>query len=311
MKRGDYSYKSEEASLNADKRYATLIGSSAVMMWGLLALFTTLAGNLPPFLLMTLSFSIASLVIVTKWIIFRENIFSYFRQPIKVWLLGIYGLFGYHALYFFALQNAPPIDASLIAYLWPLLIVIFSNIFNREKLKWFHFLGTFIAFLGTLILVTRGEAHGFSSEYMAGYLFALSCALIWSSYSVLNRKFGQVPTNAVGCFCIVVAGLSFMTHLSLEETHWPKGLTEWSAIVALGIFPVGIAFFSWDYGTKFGDISVLASFSYFAPLISTIALVVFSENKFSLIIGIACFLITGGALLSAKELLRNSYGTNL
>ncbi len=294
--------------MNQYKRNATLIGISAVIMWGLLALLTTLAGNTPPFLLMSLSFFVASLMIVMKWIVFQEGIISHFRQPLKVWLLGIYGLFGYHTFYFIALQNAPPIDASLIAYLWPLLIVIFSAALNGKSLKWFHYSGTLIAFSGTIILVSRGQYHGFNADHKIGYLSALFCAVIWSSYSVLNGKFGKIPTNVVGCFCIIVTVLSFIIHLFLEETNLPTDFTEWLAIIALGVLPVGVAFFSWDYGTKYGDIVVLATFSYFAPLISTIALVIFSENQFSSYIGVACFLIIGGAILSSKELLKTDTG---
>ena len=34
------------------------------------------------------------------------------RQPLVVWLVGVGGLFGYHALYFLALRFAPPAEAG-------------------------------------------------------------------------------------------------------------------------------------------------------------------------------------------------------
>jgi drug/metabolite transporter (DMT)-like permease len=241
-------------------------------MWGVLALFTTLTGDVPPFLLTAIAFSIGGLLMIGKWIIRGDDIVSHLHQPVGAWVLGVVGLFGYHFLYFLALKSAPPVQAGLIAYLWPLLIVVFSALLPGEKLRWFHVIGAISGLVGTIVLVSGSASLELNRSAYFGYFLALACAFTWSGYSVLNRRFGTVPTDTVGAFCIVVAVLSFLAHLVFEETIMPANTTEWLAVIGLGLFPVGLAFFAWDYGTKHGDIQVLGAISYAAPLISTIVL---------------------------------------
>jgi drug/metabolite transporter (DMT)-like permease len=289
---------------SAKQRRATLIGGSAVLMWGLLALFTTLSGQVPPFLLVAIAFSIATAFVVLKWLVRGENIFQHLRQPLGAWILGVSGLFGYHFFYFMALRNAPPVEAGLIAYMWPLLIVLFSALLPGERLRWWHVLGAFAGLVGAVLLVTDGKGlSGFKSEYTLGYIMAVACALTWSAYSVVNRRFSHVPTDTVGGFCALTAVLAVIAHLMFEQTVWPQGATQWLAVLGLGLLPVGAAFFTWDYGTKHGNIQVLGALAYAAPLISTLVLIAFGFGDPSWTIAIACLLIVGGAVLASKDML--------
>jgi drug/metabolite transporter (DMT)-like permease len=284
---------------------ATLIGATAVLMWGMLALLTTLTGHVPPFQLVAMSFTVATAMIVLKWIIKGEQPLAFLRQPWGAWALGVGGLFGYHFFYFMALRNAPPVEAGLIAYLWPLLIVLFSALLPGERLRWWHVAGAFAGLAGTVVLVTDGAGiGGFKSEYTLGYAMAGACALTWSAYSVVNRRFGTVPTDTVGGFCAATAALAAVSHLVFETTVWPADAGEWLAVLGLGLLPVGAAFFAWDHGTKHGDIQVLGALAYAAPLISTVLLIAFGRGEASLSVGFGCLLIVGGAVLASKDMLK-------
>ncbi|MBD2459746.1 EamA family transporter [Oscillatoria sp. FACHB-1407] len=283
----------------------TLIGFSAILMWSTLALLTTLSGSVPPFQLTAMCFSIAFLLGVALWIKQGGNILHHLRLPYAAWMLGVIGLFGYHFFYFMALSHAPAVEASLIAYLWPLLIVLFSALLPGERLRWFHVAGAIAGFVGAALLVTKGEAFAFNLQYSLGYASALLCAVIWSSYSVLSRRFGSIPTNAVGGFCGVTAVLAWICHAVFETTVFPVG-GEVLAILCLGIGPLGLAFFTWDYGVKHGNIKVLGALSYTAPLLSTLLLVVCGLATASWVLGIACLLIVGGAVLAAGDFLNKT-----
>ncbi|MDD9878061.1 MAG: DMT family transporter [Magnetovibrio sp.] len=273
-------------------------------MWGLLALFTTLTGRVPPFLLAALSFGIATALIAGKWLVRRENVMAHLRQPAGAWVTGVVGLFGYHFFYFMALRNAPPVEAGLIAYMWPLLIVLFSALLPGERLRWFHLAGAVAGLAGAVLLITGGKGlAGFRAEFTLGYVMAVCCALTWSSYSVINRRFAGVPTDTVGGFCAATAVLAAICHLAFETTVWPAGLSEWLAVAGLGLLPVGLAFFAWDHGTKHGDIKILGAFAYAAPLISTVLLIVFGQGEATWAVAAGCLLIVGGAVLAAKEML--------
>ncbi len=289
---------------------ATLIGTTAVLMWGMLALLTTLTGHVPPFQLVAMSFTVATAMIVFKWTVKGERPGAFLRQPLGAWALGVGGLFGYHFFYFMALRNAPPVEAGLIAYLWPLLIVLFSALLPGEHLRWWHVAGTLAGLAGTAVLVTGGTGSwlegggGYKSEHALGYAMAGACALTWSAYSIVNRRFGAVPTDTVGGFCAATAVLAAASHLAFETTVWPADPGQWLAVLGLGLLPVGAAFFAWDHGTKHGDIQVLGALAYAAPLISTLLLIVFGKGAATLSAGLGCLLIVGGAVLASKEMFR-------
>ncbi|MGL4238924.1 aromatic amino acid exporter YddG [Tabrizicola sp.] len=278
------------------KTKATLIGFTAVLMWSLLALFTIGSAPVPPFQLNALCFAVGGLLGL-MWTARRG--FVVLREVSwKVYAFGTLGLFGYHYLYFTAFRLSPTAETGLIAYLWPLFIVLFSGLLPGERLRAPHVIGALIAFAGAAVIVlTRGgEAEG----SVRGLVLAFLCALTWAGYSVLSRRLGAVPTESVTVFCLATAALSAAAHLSLEETVWPADASGWAAVLALGIGPVGAAFFTWDIGMKRGDIQLLGVASYAAPLLSTLALIGAGIASPSWSIAIAAVLIAGGAALAAR-----------
>lgn len=285
-----------------NKATATLIGFIAVLLWGVLALLTVGSAPTPPFLLNAICFAIGG-TLGLIWTAASGGVGQLRVVPIHVYVLGTLGLFGYHALYFTALRLAPAAEASLIAYLWPLMIVLFSSLLPGERLRAGHVLGALIGFAGAALIVTGGGA-GFKPEATSGYLVALACALTWSSYSVMSRRFGTVPTASVAVFCIASAVLSLPLHLAFETTAWPEGAAGWISAILLGLGPVGLAFYVWDIGVKRGDIQLLGTASYAAPLLSTLVLIMAGVAAPSWTLGVAAALITAGALLAARASLK-------
>lgn len=276
---------------------ATFIGFTAILLWATLALATSATGAVPPFLLTALTFAIGGLVGLIAGLA-RGVGLGVFRQPWPVWLHGVGGLFGYHFFYFSALKLAPPAEAGLIAYLWPLLIVLLSAFLPGEKLRPAHIIGALMGLAGTVVLLgAKAGGFGFAAEYVPGYLAAALCAVIWSVYSVASRRFASVPTEVVAGFCLATAVLSALCHLAFEPSIWPVG-REWIAVVALGIGPVGIAFYTWDIGMKRGDIRLLGVASYSAPVLSTLLLVAAGFAAASWSLAAACALIVGGAAVA-------------
>lgn len=280
---------------------ATAIGLSAVLMWATLGVFGAGSGNVPPFLLNALCFGISG-SLAALWLV-SSGKFALLRQPAKVWIFGTAGLFGFHFFYFTAIRNAPPVEANLINYTWPLLIVLFSAFLPGEKLRAHHVLGTVLGLGGAALLISGGDGIRFSGGHAIGYGAAVASSLFWSSYSVLSRRLGKVPTEAVAGFCLMSAVLSAACHLMLEQTVWPGDALEWGSVFALALFPVGLAFFTWDIGVKRGDIQVLGAAAYSAPLLSTLLLIAFGFGALTLSVLIACLAITLGAVIAAKDMI--------
>jgi drug/metabolite transporter (DMT)-like permease len=283
---------------------ATATGFVAVLLWALLALFTVGSAPTPPFLLNTLCFSIGG-TLGLIWAAASGALPRLRNVPLRVSVFGTLGLFGYHALYFSALRLAPAAEAGLIAYLWPLLIVIFSGLLPGEHLQKGHVIGACLGFAGAALIITGGGS-GFASDHAAGYALAGLCALTWSGYSVLSRRIGTAPTASVAVFCLATAVLSLPMHLLFEETVLPQTPSGWAAIAGLGLGPVGLAFFVWDIGVKQGDIQLLGTSSYAAPLLSTLVLVMAGVAAPNLTLIWAALLITGGAAIAARASLRQS-----
>jgi drug/metabolite transporter (DMT)-like permease len=283
-------------------RTATLIGLTAILMWSLLAVLTVATGKIPAFQLAAMTFAIGALVGSLTWVR-RPDAISALRQPPVAWAVGVGGLFGYHALYFLALRFAPPAEAGLLNYLWPLLIVLFSALLPGERLAPHHIVGAVLGLVGTVLLFAGSAGTGFAPGQVPGLIAAFVAAFVWAAYSVMSRKLKSIPTDAVAGFCLATALLAAGVHGIAEVTVWPDTAAQWLAITALGVGPVGAAFYAWDIGMKRGDIRVLGAASYATPLLSTAFLMVAGFAEPSVTIAIAAVLIAGGGLIAARDMI--------
>jgi drug/metabolite transporter (DMT)-like permease len=284
-------------------RTATLIGLTAILMWSLLSVLTVATGKIPAFQLAAMTFAIGALVGSLSWI-GRSDVIGALRQAPLAWIVGVGGLFGYHALYFLALRFAPPAEAGLLNYLWPLLIVLFSSFLPGERLAAHHVVGALLGLAGTVLLFIGGGLSGFAPGQLPGLFAAFVAAFVWATYSVMSRRLKSVPTDAVAGFCLATAVLAALVHALVEDTVWPETTMQWLSVIALGVGPVGAAFYAWDVGMKRGDIRVLGAASYATPLLSTAFLILAGFAKASANITIAAVLIAGGGLIAARDMFR-------
>ncbi|MGB0134120.1 DMT family transporter [Dokdonella sp.] len=271
-------------------------GALAILLWSSLALMTVFTSNLPPFQVLATSFAVGGFVSLLAG---GRSAGRYFGllQPLPGFLLAVAGLYGYHALYFIAFRHAPAIEANLINYLWPLLIVVFAAFLPFARPRPAQFAGTALGLAGVIIMLGRGQGFIFEGVYWFGYLAALCAAVTWSTYSVLNRRFHAVPSAAIAGACLAVAGLAIITHLIFETTIMPTG-GQWLVLLLMGMGPVGIAFRLWDRGTKHGDIALLGTLSYAAPLLSTLLLLLSGEVQAHWSQAVAILLLMIGAWIS-------------
>jgi drug/metabolite transporter (DMT)-like permease len=263
---------------------------------------TVATGKTPALQLAAMTFAIGALVGSLTWIR-RPGAIGALWQPPLAWIVGVGGLFGYHALYFLALRFAPPAEAGLLNYLWPLLIVLFSALLPGERLAPHHVIGAVLGLAGTVLLFAGNAGSGFAPGQVPGLIAAFVAAFVWAAYSVMSRKLKSIPTDAVAGFCLATALLAAVVHGAVEATVWPDNPAQWLAIAALGVGPVGAAFYAWDIGMKRGDIRVLGAASYATPLLSTAFLMMAGFAKPSATIAIAAVLIAGGGLIAARDMI--------
>lgn len=277
---------------------ATAAGFAAILLWASLAVLTAAAG-LPPFQLLALSFGLAG--VAGTAILLRPGGAGLraLSQPPAAAALGIGALFGYHALYFVALGHAPVVEANLINYLWPMLIVVFASLSGGVRVRAGQWLGTGLGLAAAVLLVTRGDGVAIDPAHVPGYLAALGAALTWSLYSVLNRRFGDVPGSVMAGTCLAVGALGAGAH-ALFETWVVPTPAQWAVVAAMALGPTGLAFWFWDMGTKRGHLAVLGTLSYAAPLLSTGLLLAFGRATPHWTQAVAVALLLAGAGLSVR-----------
>ena len=274
---------------------ATLAGIGALVLWAFLAVLSRFTAPLPPLQVTALGFAIGGGLALAV-VLWRGRAAALVQPPLA-WAHGVGGLFGYHALYFAALAWAPPVEANLLNYLWPLLIVVFAAPVLGMPLGARRLLGVGMGFAGCVLVA--GGAEGFAAPgALPGFAAAIGCAVVWALYSVTSRRMAAVPTEAVAGFCLASAVLAGLAHAVFETSVAPGG-QQWLALLLLGAGPVGAAFFLWDVGMKRGDPRLLGVLAYAVPVASTLLLVLAGEGALGWRVGAALVLVVGGGWLAA------------
>lgn len=275
---------------------ADLLTLGAVLLWATLASLATLLSDIPPFLLTGIGLLIGAAVSLPA---LRSGLTPW-KIPVRTLLIGVYGLFGYHFMLFLALQTAPAVEANLVNYLWPLLIVLLSPLFTKSlKLNLRYVLAALSGFAGAVIAITYNSSGLESSSIEIGYLFALAAAVIWATYSLATTKVAIFPTASIGLFALVSGLLALGAHFVFEPAAYISS-SDWLLLVLLGAGPLGGAFYLWDAALKIGDPRRIGLLAFLTPLLSTVLLVLVSGNSLSWQLLVATALIVGGALLGPR-----------
>jgi drug/metabolite transporter (DMT)-like permease len=277
-------------------RAGTVLGIGAIVMWSAFPWLIAQTAGIPPFQVLTLTFVFAATG-GALWCLVRERAAARrWRDAGRVIAIVSLAFFLYHALYFFALKHAPAVEASLINYTWPLLMVAVAVWRGHARVRGAAALALLLGALAMLVVITRGKLDVFEARHAPGYAAAFGAALTWALYSVWNRGQAQLGASVLVPVSVVVACLGALAHARLETWVAPQPM-QWLALAAVGLIPNGVAFWWWDSATKRGDIAALGGLAYAAPVLSTCWLLLGGQATahWSLALAVALLLV-GGAL---------------
>jgi drug/metabolite transporter (DMT)-like permease len=267
---------------------------AAIGLWASLAPLGAILGDLPPFFVTGLGLLIGSVISI---FVSRGKL-EKLKVPGKTLLVGVFGLFGYHAALFSALQLAPAVQANLVNYLWPLLIVVLTPMFlSGTSLRARHVIAALVGFGGAAMAITSGGE--ISQGGLLGYAFALLAAIIWASYSLLTKRVPSFDTAAVGLFALVSGLLALGAHFLFEPAVTPSA-GQWLLLVILGLGPLGGAFYLWDFALKNGDPQRIGLLSFLTPLLSTTLLLLVTGRELTWLLFLSGVLIIGAAFFGNR-----------
>ncbi|MGO2510087.1 MAG: DMT family transporter [Vibrio hibernica] len=253
------------------KQYIPILSAMVtILMWSSLASLTVSINHIPA----SLSVGIVLLVAMLPGIKYYRT----WRLPINVWITAIIGMFGYHFLLFDAFSRAPAVEVNMIQYLWPLFIVIGSPLFGGDKLNAGHIIGAIMAFCG-VVLIMSNNLEGHNSTYWFGYLEAFAAALLWAGYTLSNRKHKNMPSSAIAGICGISGILSLFVYVLTSAEAPEISYVDLLFIFLLGIGPMGLSFYTWDYSMRNGDPRFIGSLTYLTPLLSTVILTLFYNKS--------------------------------
>ena len=280
----------------------SLIGAVGVVLWAAETTLITFTTAIPPVQTVGLAFVFAALLSPIVWWLTGSGPREAFRLPASVWLIVVGALVGYHACIYYATQKAPPAAAALLQGTTPLMIVLGSALLRGERLRWWHVAGATFGLGGVLMLIDGGGESPGSWPDATFYLSLIGiAAALWGLYAIVSRSQPDVPTSALGVFYAASAAICLAAHGVLESWVTPTP-SEWAAIAGLGILPMGLAIYFWDFGIKRGDIQALGAFAYVEPFIGAMLVALFAQGYLDLSLLLPGILVIGGAVLASASL---------
>jgi drug/metabolite transporter (DMT)-like permease len=272
-----------------------------VLMWSTLATSVNLLHGVPTLFVNGVALTLGGLLGL-PWA-------KYWKLPIRLVLLGSGLLFVYHVVYFFALQLGDPIGVSLVHYLWPVIIVCLSgSLATAGRQRRMMLLSVALGFGGAAAAcwsvqqpASAAGASGFAERHLsyeiAAYLLALLSAFAWAAYSVLGKRYRNISSLSVGAFSLP-AGLACLA-MYYASGHTPA-LTaqDWTVLVYMGLGPMGIAFYLWDFGMKKANTSVTTAMSYATPVLSTVFLALNMAQRLPVTLWIGVVMVVASVIVA-------------
>ncbi|WDY60494.1 aromatic amino acid DMT transporter YddG [Pseudomonas sp. PSKL.D1] len=282
------------------KRGATMSGLLAIAMWSMsIALIRSISSTFGPAGGAALIYTLGTILLLvllgkprlrsTPWLYLVVGGALFVTYDVSMSLaLG------------YATTDTQAVEVSIVNYLWPCLTVVISIWMNGQRARWMIVPGTMLAIFGILWGVA---GDGLSLERLAASVesnpvafgLAFVCALSFSLYCNITRRYAGAGNQVVLFFMLTTAALWTKYALSDEQLH---GFSLASSVeLAVAALAVGGGYALWNHGITRGNLTLLATASYFAPVLSAAFAAIWLGANLTVQFWQGAVLVTAGSLL--------------
>ncbi|AUH02543.1 aromatic amino acid DMT transporter YddG [Pectobacteriaceae bacterium C52] len=281
---------------------ATLVGLSAILLWSTsVGLIRRLTESLGPLGGAAMIYSSSALCLILF------NGFPPIKSQSKIYLLLGGALFVCYEIFFslaigFASNRMQAMELGMINYLWPCLTILFAIVINQQKSRFFLWPGIALSLAG-IVWIMKGDGvwslslmwHNIIANPVA-YGLAFAAAIVWALYCNVSRRFGG-GKSGISLFFVAVSAVLWRQYLFSEEPVLSFSLTTVLELLFIA-GSTALSYMAWDIGIQRGNLTLLATASYFTPMLSALlsALWLNIIPTFSFWQGV--LMITVGSLLS-------------
>jgi drug/metabolite transporter (DMT)-like permease len=173
------------------------------------------------------------------------------RNWVLILLCGAFGVAGYNALGYLALQTVPAASVAFLNSSLPLMVPLAAFVLGVERVRKVTVLGILISFVGVAWIVTRGDPAGLAHIGLsAGEPLVLIAVANYALYSVLVRRKPQELDGLVFLASTIMAGLGVLLPFWIWELSSgaiiPFDASSVGAVVYIGVFASLFAFILWN-----------------------------------------------------------------
>jgi drug/metabolite transporter (DMT)-like permease len=222
-------------------------------------------------------------------------------------LLALCGFTGaaFNMLMFFkGLNLTNPINASLILLLTPILVLIISAIFLKERITGIKVIGIFLGIIGAAFLVINGRSFSLSSDGFVGDLLVSLNSTSYAIYLVLVKNLMRKYTTLTVLKWVFGFGLIFVFPFTIADflnANWSDiPISIWFAIAFILIAVTILTYLFNGYALQYVNAAIVSIYIYLQPLFASIIALSFGKDSLNLTKIIAYILIFSGVLMVSQ-----------
>jgi len=289
------------------KAKGTIYALVCVALWGLIPVVAKLGQSSLDNHQFLFWSSLVSFLVLTSNAAISGKLREIKTYSLKDWFfisfLGLLGTYLYYLFLYLGYAQAKGLEVLVIQYTWPIIIVVLSYFILKEKIDYRKITALFLGFLGVVTVLTKGEFDQINVSNPSVIALVGTGAICFALFSVLSKS---VLAKNVKKSTVVIVSLYFLTALIASfismlyfSVFSTPTASEITPILINGILVNGYSYIFWVKALQATEASYLAPFTFIAPILSAVYLIMIFNEPVVIAYGLGLTLIVIGGLINS------------